>query len=56
MRQRLHEAEGRYEEAVGVAPLCMAYNGLSNALEGQAKHAEARAACLRGAERRREAS
>jgi len=43
------EAEGRYEEAVGVAPLCIAYNGLSNALEGQAKHAEARAACLRGA-------
>ena len=43
------EAEGRYEEAVRVAPLCIAYNGLSNALEGQGKHGEASAACLRGA-------
>ena len=46
---RAAEAEGRYEEAVAVAPLCIGFNGLSNALEGQAKHGEARAACLRGA-------
>ena len=47
---RAAEAAARYEESVATgAPLCIAVNGLSNALEAQGKHDAAVAACVRGA-------